>query len=830
MILSFAPLVLVTSSLISAAPPMGEAQFEKEVWPLLQAKCMKCHGESKPKGGLRLDSREAVLRGGDSGPAVVLGKPAQSLFLKVVDYGGDIQMPPSGKLADGEVALLRKWIESDIPWKKGIGADASKSAVVEHKPKRIEAKDYWAYQTVKRPAVPAVKENGWVRNPVDAFVLKSLENKGIRPAPVSDKISFIRRISYDLTGLPPTPAEIDSFVQDQTPQAYEKLVDRLLESPHYGEKWGRHWLDLVRFAETNGYERDGIKPFAWRYRDYVIRSFNQNKPFDRFIKEQIAGDELPGDDADKIIATGYHRLGLWDDEPADPLQARFDEFDDLVATTCQVFLGMTMNCARCHDHKIDPITQKDYYGFLAFFADIPRFSNDRNPFSSNCLTDITPKEKRKVYEAEVEARKKKIAELEAQAHKIEDDGIARMGVEDRDAAAANDRPAVVSRQLAKFLKPEENKKYQDLKKEIRKLQAQKAPESQELALSVNHCIPKPGPVHLLVRGNPHSPGEKVEPTFPSPVSQEKPILPALPEGTKFSGRRTVLANWIASSSNRLTARVFVNRLWQHHFGRGIVASSNDFGQFGDKPTHPELLDWLASEFVDNGWDIKAMHRKIVLSAAYRQSARPSPETLATAEKVDPANTLLWKFPMRRLSAEEVRDSMLQVSGNLDLQMGGPGIYPPIPPEVLAGQSVPGQGWPTSPPKESNRRSIYVHVKRSLQLPILSQHDQADTDSSCPVRYTTVVPTQALGLLNSQFVQEQAAILAKRLEKEAPSSLEDKVILACRLTTGRQPNEAQLKGDLKLIQDLIKDHQMTQEVALRQFCLFIINTNEFFFLD
>lgn len=819
-------------SLATSAQTSGfdETRFEKEVWPLLQAKCLKCHGETKPKGGYRLDYRDGLIKGGESGPSVKPGKAGESLFIKVIEYGGDIQMPPSGKLADKEVALLRSWVDGGLPWKKGIGADPTKVVQHEEKPKRIEAKDYWAYQPVKRPPVPAVKDKAWVRTPIDSFILATLESKGIKPAPVSDRVSFIRRITYDLTGLPPTPAEVDAFVQDSTERAYETLVDRLLASPHYGEKWGRHWLDLVRFAETNGYERDGIKPFAWRYRDYVIRSFNKDKPFDQFTREQIAGDEMNGEDPDRIIATGYHRLGLWDDEPADPLQARFDEFDDLVATTCQVFLGMTMNCARCHDHKIDPISQKDYYGFLAFFADIPRFSNDRNPHSSNCLTDITPPEKRKIYEAEMEERKKRVAKLEEEAHKIEDAGIARMDVEDRDAAAANDRPAVLTNKLAKVLKPEENQRYQEIKKEIRALQSKKAPTSQELALSVNQCIPQPKPVHVLVRGNPHSPGDKVDPSFPQAVASQAPALPSPAPGAKSSGRRTVLANWIASPENRLTSRVIVNRIWQHHFGRGIVASTNDFGQFGDRPTHPELLDWLASEMVDGGWTFKRMHKLILLSATYRQAARPDPATLAIADKADPANLLLWKFPMRRLGAEEVRDSMLQVAGNLDKRFGGPSVYPPIPPEVLAGQSVPGQGWPTSNGPDACRRSIYVHVKRSLQLPILSQHDQADTDSSCPVRYTTVVPTQALGLLNSQFVQEQANILARRLEAEAPGSVENQVVLAHRLTTGRTPTPKHLQMDLALIADLKKEHGMTAENALRQYCLYALNTNEFVFLD
>lgn len=828
-------LALALFSTPSFADTAADEHFEKSVWPLLQAKCLKCHGESKPKGGLRLDYREGILKGGDSGPSFVSGKPAESLFLKVIEYKDDIQMPPSGKLSDPEVAIIRQWLKSDLAWKKGIGADPSKVVKHEEKPKRIEAKDYWAYQPLKKVAPPQVKDKAWAKNPMDAFILAKLESKGLRPAPVADPISFLRRVTYDLTGLPPTPAEIDAFVADKSPNAVEKVVDRLLASPHYGEKWGRHWLDLVRFAETNGYERDGIKPYAWRYRDYVIRSFNSDKPFDRFVREQIAGDELPTEkdpqaDADRIIATGYHRLGLWDDEPADPLQAKFDEYDDLVATTCQVFLGMTMNCARCHDHKIDPIPQKDYYRFLAFFADIPRFSNDRNPFSATALTDITPPSKRKVYEEELEARKKKIADLESQLRKIEDIAISRMSGEDKDAAQANDREAVLKAKLKGILKPEENKEYGKLKRELGELKKQKAPESQEMALSVNQCRVKPEPVKLLVRGNPHSPSDVVMPGFPVVIETKDPKIPEPGADSKTSGRRKVLADWIASPENRLTSRVFVNRLWQHHFGRGIVGTTNDFGQFGDTPTHPDLLDWLANDFVEGGWKIKRMHKLILLSATYQSSAVAAPDVGQVASKVDPANTLLWKFPMRRLSAEEVRDSMLTVSGNLNDAMGGPSVYPPIPPEVLAGQSVPGQGWPTTHGPDANRRSIYVHVKRSLQLPILSQHDQADTDTSCPVRYTTVVPTQALGLLNSSFTQEQAGIFAVKLLRDAPGSLEERLTLATRLTTGRAPTAKQLQVDKALINDLVKNHGMNEETALRQYCLMALNTNEFFFLD
>lgn len=488
------------------------------------------------------------------------------------------------------------------------------------------------------------------------------------------------------------------FVNDKSPEAVEKVIDRLLASPQYGEKWGRHWLDLVRFAETNGYERDGIKPFAWRYRDYVISSFNQDKPFDRFVREQIAGDELPSrldskEEADRIIATGYHRLGIWDDEPADPLQARFDEYDDLVATTCQVFLGMTMNCARCHDHKIDPIPQKDYYRFLAFFADIGKFSNDRNPFSATSLTDITPLEKRKLFEGEVEARKKKIAEIEVELKRIQDIGISRMSGEDKDAAMANDREAVINAKLKGVLNAEENKEYNKFKKEHGELKKQKPPESQEFALSVNQCRVKPDPVKLLIRGNPHSPGDQVTPGFPSVIATAEPNIPEIKPGAKTSGRRGVLADWIVGPENRLTSRVFVNRIWQHHFGRGIVATTNDFGQFGESPTHPELLDWLANDFVAGGWKVKRLHKLILLSSVYQSAGTAVEGVSQLAANSDPANTLLWKFPMRRLSAEEVRDSMLFASGNLNEAMGGPSVYPRSRPRCWRDNRSRAKGGP-----------------------------------------------------------------------------------------------------------------------------------------
>jgi len=686
-----------------------------------------------------------------------------------------------------------------------------------------EARQYWAFQPVRKAVPPAVVDNSWGRQPIDAFILAKLEAKGLRPNSAADKVALVRRVYYDLTGLPPTPAELDAFLLDKSPDAYGRLIDKLLDSPQYGVKWGRHWLDLVRYAETNGYERDGAKPYAWRYRDYVIRSFNDDKPFDQFIREQLAGDELGGGAADPIIATGFYRLGLWDDEPADPKLARYDELDDMVTTVSQVFLGITVNCARCHDHKIDPILQADYYSMVAFFQDIQRFSNDRNTKSSFNLTDISPPKDRVTYEAELTIREKAKAEITAAMTKLEDMAIRKMPAEDQRAAEGPDRPAVV-RKVKEFLSPEDNKEYARLRIELMRLNKTPDP-SRELALSVNNCNVRPGPTHILARGNPNAEGAIVVPTFPTVLTTKPAEIPAPGPGARSSGRRTVLANWIATKDNPLTARVIVNRIWQHHFGVGIVPTTNDFGKFGMPPTHPELLDWLAGEFVRSGWKFKAMHRMIMHSNTYKMSAQANEAGL----RVDPGNSLLWRFRPRRLNAEEVRDSMLAVSGKLNLKMGGPSVFPTIPSEVLAGQSKPGDGWGRSSPEEASRRSAYVFVKRSLLVPILSAHDQADTDTTCAVRYTTTVPTQALTMLNGDFSQEQAAAFAERLMKEAPGDVRKQVRLAVRLTTGREATNKEVADDVGFVESLRQKSPSPRD-ALKHYCLTLLNSNEFVYLD
>jgi len=803
--------------------------YEKEVRPILAAHCLKCHGaDEKIKGGLSLATRESVVEGGDTGPAVDLKNHAASLLLKAVDYKDEsVRMPPKGKLHDKDIAVLRKWVGAGLPFpadkltaKGGPPKHKETGGVVTE-----EAKRYWAFQPVKRPAVPQVKNPAWVKTPIDAFVLAKLDEKNLSPVRSADRAALVRRAYYDLWGLPPTPEQVEAFVKDTSPDAWPKLIDALLASPHYGEKWGRHWLDVVRYAETNGYERDGPKPFAWRYRDYVIRSFNADKPYDVFVKEQIAGDELPGYNPDAVIATGFYRLGIWDDEPADPKQALYDGYDDLVTVTGQGFLGITLNCNRCHDHKADPFPHADYYRFLAFFRDIRPFSDTRGVSSSTNMTDITPPERRAVYEAELLERQAKVADLTTQMRAVEDAAIKKMPAEDQRASEGPDRPQVVNK-VPGFLSAREKADYLALKKDRADLEKRPRPAGQEFALSVNNCDTRPPAVFVLPRGNPHAKGAEVQPGFPQVLGVPDPTIPAPPAGVKTSGRRTVLANWIASKSNPLTARVLANRVWQGHFGRGIVPSSNDFGKLGEAPTNPELLDWLAADVMDGEWKLKRLHKLIMTSAVYQSSSAGDDANL----KADPANTRLWRFPMRRLTAEEVRDSVLVVSGSLNTKMHGESVYPKIPKEVLAGQSVPGQGWKETKGDESNRRTVYVGVKRSLQVPILATHDQADTDNSCPVRYTTTVPTQALGLLNGEFTNEQAAAFAARLQRESPGDILAQVTRAVRLTTGRTPPPAEASKDAAFVTEQRTRHGLDERTALARYCLLLLNTNEFVYLD
>jgi hypothetical protein len=705
------------SPLLAAGPPSsdGITFFESKVRPVLQARCVDCHGGGKVKGGLDLTSREGLLKGGDRGPAVSLGATGESLLVEAINHR-ELKMPPKGRLPQGEIDTLVRWVE--------MGAHCSAGPLTSRAgppPVDDRARNFWSFRPVNRPEVPKVMRGDWARSPIDKFVLAKLEAAGLAPAPPTSKTALLRRVTYDLTGLPPRPEEVDAFLSDSSPDAYEKVVDRLLASPRHGERWARHWLDLVCYAETDGYEFDTPKPNVWRYRDYVIESLNKDMPYDRFIKEQLAGDELVPSSDQALIATGFYRVGPWDTGAPDKLQATFDELDDLVGTTSQVFLGLTANCARCHDHKSDLFPTADYYRMLAFFRGVRRYSprSALRPLSA-------PSEKDS---ATLSETRKKIEAVSNQIKAIEDALLPHLdGVEREDFQSEQYRADIVEKHVPRDVNRADFRRYQSLNHEKVTLER-----SRPQAICVTEGGESPPRTTILIRGNPRSPGKQVEPGFPSVIMPEPPRIPTPPDDARSSGCRLVLAGWIASPSNPLTARVMVNRIWQHHFGRGLVRSASDFGFKGTPPTHPELLDWLASEFVARGWSLKAMHRLIVTSIAYRMASRIDPKAMA----MDPENDLLWRFDPRRLEAEEVRDSILAVCGNLNLEvMGGPSIYPKIQREVLVGQSRPASGWGRSSPEEQARRSIYVHIKRSLAVPLLASFDAADFDASCPDRFAT----------------------------------------------------------------------------------------------
>ena len=819
--------VQVTAAASASAADAGSAEFYNEsVLPILEARCFECHGpDSKLKGGLFLGNRDGILAGGESGPAVDPDAPEDSLFLDAINYGS-YEMPPDGKLPDNEIEALTAWVKAgaSIP----EDSELERPELDHTNPATLvtdETKNYWAFRPVVNPNVPPVKNSTWPVTPIDNFILNKLESATLSPSSPAAKHQLIRRAYYDLTGLPPTIDDITSFVNDKSDRAFEKVVDRLLESPQYGERWGRHWLDLVRYAESNSYERDGTKPFIWRYRDYVIKSFNEDKPYTQFIREQIAGDEFEPPTPDSIVATGYYRLGIWDDEPVSQKQALYDDLDDILLTTSQVFLGLTMNCARCHDHKIDPLPQKDYYSFLAFFSGFKRYgvrghdsvkNNSIGPIAVN-QDDRKRNDSRQAMDRELGEQDRKINQVNRRLNEL------MTPPEKEDFKAVEVRVDIARKYSGKGLSKKLVSEYATAVQRRKEILNTRPPEVAQ-ALIIKEVGKTPRDTFILVRGNANVEGAKVEPAFPSVLSPPEPVIKA-PTMTDSSGRRTALANWIASEKNQLTARVMVNRIWQHHFGRGIVGSSNNFGNIGDKPTHPELLDWLSTRFMQSGWKLKSMHKLIMLSNTYQMSSQASEQELAA----DPANNLYWRFNMRRLSSEELRDSVHAVNGRLNLKMGGPSIYPIIPQEVFAGQSRPGAGWGNSSEEERARRAVYIFIKRSLVEPLMADFDFADVDSTCPVRFVTTQPTQALSLLNSEFMNRQAAIFAEFLKKEAGPDSAKQVALGLRRATQRQPTKPEIDRGVGLINSLKADG-VPEDIATKYYCLTLFNLNEFLYLD
>ena len=735
------------------------AFFESKIRPLLAEHCYSCHSSKaeRLRGGLHVDSLEGLLKGGDSGPAIVPGDAENSLLIKAVRYTNpDLQMPPKNKkLADHQIADLAKWIHSRASWPAAEQASASPPAKSSHE---ITEKDksWWAFQPIRRPDPLRNNRKSSVANPIDAFILAELAVKGLKPNPIATRRELIRRAYFDLIGLPPSPEQIAAFAKDKSTEAWPRLIDHLLSLPQYGERWGRHWLDVARFAQSNGYERDGEKPESWRYRDYVVKSFNEDKPYDQFVKEQIAGDELDHVTFDSIIATGFQRLGVWDDEPDDKRMAEFDELDDVLSTTGSAFLGLTIGCARCHDHKFDPIPQTDYYQLLSFFRNIRLSESAKYSLDSPNYVPLAEPTKVKEWQLAQKAKLKPI--------------------EDQLVTATNDA---------------DKKK---LSKQIEDVKGERPPF--DFALVVRERGIQPPATHVLIRGNAGNPGSEVQPAFLTVLGARPPALAIPAPGATSIGRRRAFADWIASAANPLTARVMVNRIWQHHFGHGLVKTTSDFGRAGAPPTHPQLLDWLAAEFIENGWSIKKLDKTIMLSQTYQLSSHAED---ATANAADPGNDLLWRQNLRRLEAEALRDTILAMSGNLNPKMGGRGFFPRLSGEVLAGQSRPGLDWEISSPAELSRRSLYAYVRRTMPVPMLDAFDYSNTTSPLSERPMTTVAPQSLLMLNDAFMKQQAGGLADRIAKEVGDKPDPFIARGFELAVGREPT----KQERRLSRDFIQ---------------------------
>jgi hypothetical protein len=745
---------------------------------------------------------------------------------------------------------------------------------------------HWAFQPVKKPEIPKVTDPTPVRTPIDAFILSRLEKVGLKLAAPADRRILLRRAYLDLIGLPPTPEEQHRFLQDQSPIAFERVLDDLLSRPQYGERWARHWLDTVRYAESNGYERDGAKPSAWRYRDYVIDSLNQDKPYDRFLTEQLAGDEIDGSNAETQIATTFLRLGTWDDEPADPKVDRYDQLDDVLGTTATAFMGVTLRCARCHDHKFEPFTQEDYYRLLAVFEPLqrPRDSRDEHDRLVGTRKELA------AYQAALAKPQAEIADLEKKVQSLKDSIRERVLKSAEDSSESESSPTlrvgvapIPTRSVSEAPSPKRfslpanvvaafrtdpAKRTQEQKGLTKRFSEQlekeidRAPAPQESVerkrwedqiASIKKDLPKEptrayiwyeeGPkapvTKIFRRGDPTRPKSEVSPGLPVVLMDRQSSPPHPLE--KSTGRRIWLTQWLTRPDNPLVARVIVNRIWQHHFGEGLVASANDFGVMGQKPVDQELLDWLASDFVANGWRMKRLHRMIMLSSVYQTASLYPTGEAKTGNGQDAKIAGLAHWQQRRLEAESVRDSILAVSGRVNLQMGGPSVFPPLPRAVLEGQSRPGEGWGKSTDNQASRRSVYIFVKRVLAVPELELLDTPDTTFSCEQRPVSTTGPQALTFLNGEFIQQQARYFAHRLLREAGNDPAAQIQRAFELALCRPPRPQEIAASLDFMgrqQKQIESEAPASKIAakdarqraLAAFCLVILNTNEFVFLN
>ncbi|MEQ1826925.1 MAG: PSD1 and planctomycete cytochrome C domain-containing protein [Pirellula sp.] len=788
------------------------AQFEREIRPVLVSQCIKCHGEKKQEGGLRLDSRKGLLQGGDSGAAVVAGKPEESLLIEAIHHRG-LEMPPTGKLPNKVLLHFERWIAGGATWPDSVKSLRESDGNISE-----ADREWWAFLPISKHEAPNDDRDHWSRTDIDRFIWKALADKELQPAPQADKATLGRRLYLDLVGVPPSPTELDAFVRDESTTAYESMVDRLLEDPRYGEHWARFWLDLVRYSESDGWNQDAYRPNLWRFRDYVVNAFNRDMPFPQFVKDQLAGDESADGNPDGLVAAGFLRLGVYEYNQRDARGQWNDIMNETTDVVGDVFFGLSIACARCHQHKFDPIPQRDYFKLRAFFEPLC-WRDDLVAATEEQKSQY--QEKLSIWEKETQSIRSQIAELlepyEVQKWKSTVDKFpldiqACFHMPTTERTSRQEQMAyLVSRQYLeegggpyKSMKKEDTAKHEALLKELSRfdhLKPSPLPEAMTVcdfdglvSPTVNPDDRRRQPIahgflevlsDNLELNNANAPGEDVRP------------------GT--TGRRTALAQWIGNPRNPLTHRVFVNRIWQRHFGQGLVATSNDFGHLGDSPTHPELLDWLTATFVESGWQMKKLHKVIVMSAAWQQSAHHP--NAPHQQTVDPAERLLWRARVHRLHAEQIRDSMLLASGELTTSIGGPSIA-----------------------EDSPRRSLYVKSFRNQNDTFLHGFDVANGLQSVAVRDTTTTPTQSLLLLNGKFSLARADRLAERLLAETALPIQA-VRNAFRWVWGKEPTPIELERAIQFVGLTHgEDEQVLDRKKLADFCHVLFNSNQFLYVE
>ena len=856
------PAVYLAVTVVTAtrAEAQNPATFTSDIRPIMERSCWDCHGEEFQRSGLDLRTRDLALTGGRAGPAIVPGRADQSLLYRVIAGLEEPLMPRDGpSLSTAEIAAVRAWIDGGAHWDDGptVAVVAGREVVEELPPGAREA---WAFQLPVAGTVPTASP---FEHPIDRYLEQTRRAQGLTAAPRADRRTLLRRSHLDLIGLPPTPEETAEFLADSRPDAWERLIERLLASPHYGERWGRHWLDVARYADSDGFEQDYDRPNAWRYRDYVISAFNRDKPFDRFIEEQIAGDELDWATDETRIATGFLRAGprVHFREKDNP-ERRYEYLDDIVGTLGRGVLGLTVQCARCHDHKFDPILQTDYYRlatsifgyveteypllppvegaeYLARVADIgerQRVLRDQvaeieEPYRERLKIERLERE----FPADVLRAVQKPESERTPGERLLAEQVLSLGVP-RAAVAAALTPGDAARRQVLIDRiaavEEERPERPPMADIVTDGDYRFTPDGPgDEIIGCPECRTPPdtpgsylheGPgryevptSHLLVRGDPFSLGPVMSPGFVKAATYGDPPTEISRPAGRTSGRRLALAEWLTSEGNPLPARVMVNRIWHHHFGRGIVATLDNFGAVGDPPTHPELLDWLAVEFASNGWSIKQMHQLMMTSEAY-QMASAYEDAGNTAN--DPENHSLWRYRIRRLEAEILRDAIMATSGGIDLTVGGPPVFPYVPEEILASQAH-GR-WDNQPDGPAAwRRSVYVYRRRSLVFPFFETFDLPDQGVTTAARNVSTVATQALTLLNNPFVLGQAGLFAERLEREAPSDVAGQIDLAYRIALARPPTDA----------EAAIGRQLVEERSLVDLTHVVFNLSEFLYL-